>query len=597
MVAEIFIAGENRKLGCLPRVAKVGEQFPVFKDEWLIPRSKWQPVSRREWVPEIRDQRNQGCHDEATEVLTDAGWVSWGNYNKHSLLATVNPYTLNLEFQRPLAFHAYEYDGEMISIDRRGLTFCVTPNHRMMVRSWNERQRRIVDEFGFREASNVGWYGRMLASPKGFAGSELTSVTIGGRVYDGDDFVALVSLVLSDGWISGSDTNKNHVSYCCFREDRIEMVRALTARLGLHELPGRAGVVTWTDAELHGWLKENAYTGNNLKSPFKRLPQSFRQLGKRQAELFLLFYGDQHEGDNGRQFYTSSRQMADDLQELILRTGRRAAINIGKPAGHVTYIKGRKIVSKHDSYTITEWTSDEFSIEKKKLESSHYRGYVFCATVPNSTLVTRRNGTVLISGNSCNAHSSVMTMRVLRLLAGKKDVRLSEGNLYGQINGQRDQGSLLGDALEALVKTGVCLDTTIGEYDWQKSKWPANWQAEAKNYRIQEAWDCSTFDHIASAIQLGFIVNYGIMVYDDFGPDSENWAVPPSRRGGGGHAMPAIGLAVRNGVWGVETPNSWGTRFADNGIIIVPETYFTNTPFTDGWACRQVIEESSDPLS
>lgn len=593
---EIHAGGEMRVLGCLPRTRAPGEQFPVFADEWLIPRGSWQPISRRDWVPEIRDQDGVGCHDEDTDVLTDRGWVSWGSYDKRSRLATVNPLTFNMEFQWPTAFHAYEYNGEMISVDRRGLTFCVTPNHRMMVRNWNEQQRRIVDEFCFREVSNVGWYGKMLASPTGFHGDGLAKVTIGNKTYSGDDFVALVALVLSDGWISGDGTNKHHISYCCFRQDRLQMVRGLTARLGLHELPKRDGVVIWTDADLYHWLRTNAYVGYTLTSPFKKLPQVFRNLSQRQTELFLSFYGDQHVNKNNiRQFYTSSKQMADGLQELILRTGKRSAISFGKPAGTASRINGREVVSKYDSYAVTEWKSDEFAIEKKKLDSSHYRGYVFCATVPNSTLITRKHGTVLISGNSCNAFAACMAVRVSRRMVGKKDIKLSEGCLYGQINGGRDQGSMLGDALEALQKTGTCLDTTIGPLTWQKSKWPSGWQDEAKIYRLAEAWDCPTFEHIASAILLGFVVDYGIMVGNNFDVGNDGWVVPPSR-GGGGHAMCGIGLAEKSGKWGIETVNSWSATWGDKGFGIVPESYFANQTFTDGWCLRSVVDETTDPL-
>ena len=121
-------------------------------------------------------------------------------------------------------------------------------------------------------------------------------------------------------------------------------------------------------------------------------------------------------------------------------------------------------------------------------------------------------------------------------------------------------------------------------------------EAIARSYRIAEAWDCPTFDHIATAIQRGFCVDYGIMVGSSFDTDSDGWVNEGGGRGG--HAMCGVGLAKREKrgkeQWGVITVNSWGTNWGVNGVGIVPESYFANQTFTDGWCVRCAIDPSDE---
>jgi len=196
---------------------------------------------------------------------------------------------------------------------------------------------------------------------------------------------------------------------------------------------------------------------------------------------------------------------------------------------------------------------------------------------------------------SCNANAATGTVEDLRSVNGMPQLPLSAGNLYGRINGGSDRGSLLGDALDALVKDGVCTTAVVGNIDWRNWNAPG-WQEEAKRFRILEAWDCPSFDYVSSATQLGFFTDYGIPVHDNFEVEPDGWL--PDPRGGvrGYHAMRAVGLAYhkKRQTWGVLTVNSWSVRWGMKGFCVVPESYFKNVPFTDAWCVRSVVYDMSE---
>ena len=352
-----------------------------------------------------RDQGQEGCHDEKTEVLTERGWTPWPEYDGHSLLGTMNPLNHNLEFQAPSALHVYDHHGPMVATNRNRLDFCVTPQHRMFVRPWNEKLRTLSPSFQMVTAEKLGWYCGLPHATSGWIGADLKRVAFG-HEYDGDDFVALVSLVVSDGWVGGTDSNKNSVCFASFKPERREMVAALGKRLGFSELPGREGVWKRNDPELAEWFRRNAYTDTSYRAPSKKVPDIIKCATSQQIALFMKFYGDQHEG-HVNEFYSTSQRLMGDLQELLLRVGKRGTIIPRKDQNReATMGDGRIVTQRHDAFEMIARTTDRLSIERKNdIEEVEYQGNVFCATVPNSLLVTRRNGSVLVSGNSCTGQA------------------------------------------------------------------------------------------------------------------------------------------------------------------------------------------------
>lgn len=566
----------------------------------------------------IRDQGEEGCHDESTEVLTSTGWKMWSEYDGKALLGTVNPWTYALEFQSPTAVQAYHYKGEMFYSDNRSLDFALTSSHRMFVRHWNQRYRRLTPYFDFKTVEDLGWYSGLLAAPATFRGITLDRISIGARRFNGDDFVALIGLVVSDGWVGSTESNPNRIGFASFKPDRRDMVASLARRIGFSETPGRLGTWTSSDPELAEWLRQNIYTGKGFGALYKRVPDILKCASIDQIETFLKFNGDHHRFECGkRAFYTVSRQLADDIQELLLRIGRRSIVRKADsrdavfPDGHVL-----RAEDCSQSYVIGEWEKDSLSIERKKhLKSDWYDGNVFCATVPNSILVTRRNGRILISGNSCTGQMGAEIRDLLYRAQFKyeKDQSVAatsfeasasfvyKNNLIADGDLGTDAGSSIHQTFITLNQRGACLESVepYSDADYSTAPSPAQY-ANANIYRPGAYHYLPDLTAMKSCIASGYSFGFGIMVYSSF---ESNWKKPgmmplpdPTKEQLlGGHAQHVMdydddiefpdgskgGLFIQNSWgsgWGISAPGR-----SDGGCYWMPYAFVTSGLADDAW--------------
>jgi|GEM_PF-1911640 len=192
----------------------------------------------------------------------------------------------------------------------------------------------------------------------------------------------------------------------------------------------------------------------------------------------------------------------------------------------------------------------------------------------------------------CASSAGSELVESCRKLAGLPHVYLSAGDLYSRVNGGRDEGSMLEDNLAELMTNGVAPASMV-PYVWDGRRHAdAAIVAERKKYRITEAYQCTTFDAVASALQQGFFVEVGMLWHDsDFTPGADGWLPDQGRGGAGGHALCAYGLAKRaDGRWALLIRNSWGSTWNGNGNVVIPETRFSSSDVGGFFAVRAVVQ-------
>lgn len=546
----------------------------------LIPRSEWSErikeqeakksrtsdILRRKKIPST-DQNGHGyCHTADTEVLTEKGWVAWPDYNWTDPIGTVDPVSHALEFQRPFEKHIYDYDGPMIHSTNRRLDFGVTPDHQMYVRKWDESRRTLSDQYSFVRAGDLGWYTGLMHAPKPQIGTNFVAVEVpGDRRYNGDDFMALLGLIVSDGYAGGTENTKNWVSFASFREDLRPEIKSLAERYGFHEVPSRPGVwIRYNAGPLAEWIRENCYIDGKTGAKNKRIPPLVKCASPRQIKHFLHWFDDRNRC--GLQFYSASKRLIDDLQELHLRLGKRSHVGKGKPKVARYNGSASGEIRSDGGYTLTVGEADRLCLDRKKhIETDRYKGPVYCAAVPNHTLVTRRNGSVMVSSN-CWAYSTTGCVIAIRAFNNQKYKPLNGHSVAAPIKNGRDEGGWCGLSAKYIMENGVAV---MGA---GKGQWPEHSRntrhdtpeclKQKKKYRVDEAFiDLSraaydqemTFDQIATCLLLN------IPCALDF-----SWW---------GHSVLGCDLVdLGDGRYAIRIRNSWTDGWGDLGFDVLSES-------------------------
>lgn len=188
----------------------------------------------------------------------------------------------------------------------------------------------------------------------------------------------------------------------------------------------------------------------------------------------------------------------------------------------------------------------------------------------------------------CNCEAITLGLESCRAIQGLPHVKLSPADLYGRINGGRDQGSSLEDGMREALTNGVGTAQTSGLI-WSRQTRYAT-EDERKRYRGLEAWLCPTFAHIASAAISGFRVIVGIMWCQNYNPGPDGWLPLTPGRQVGGHAFLGFSLHKKGTAYGLGCQNSWRTSFGLGGRFVCPEGAFNRT-IGGHWAIRSVVDE------
>ena len=155
------MAKKNARYGWIPDVPDHRDRMYSARVPVFLPAK----VDLRVGTNLVYDQGQLGsCHDDITEVLTASGWKLFSDVSKQDKLATVDPKTSGLIFELPQRLIRMDYDGDMFYGEHRSIDFAVTPDHKMLVRKWNERQRMLDSEYQLIAMKDVGWYVGLMSS-------------------------------------------------------------------------------------------------------------------------------------------------------------------------------------------------------------------------------------------------------------------------------------------------------------------------------------------------------------------------------------------------------------------------------------------------
>ncbi|MBU2638423.1 MAG: ribonucleoside triphosphate reductase [Nanoarchaeota archaeon] len=359
------------------------------------------------------------CYSDDTEVLTSNGWKLFKDVNKRTDKAiTLNPKTKEMELQGILRCFEFE-NKEMIHFCNNKIDLMVTPNHNLLVAKYSPSKPRKDYRLALIKADAFNPNTHLI--PKGgvWIGCEkesftLPSITINRYQNYGskwveetrkalnirmEDWLAFFGFWIAEGCVSkilkkpksrksyyeyytriSQDNKKNHPK-----------IEELLKKLPLHW--NKKTIKNKTEYVLYG-KQLYSYLSQFGKSRDKFIPTEIKELSKKQLDTLFnwMMLGDGHISNGNYEYYTNSKKLAGDVQEIVLKLGMNA--NIRK--------KHNKLGSW---YVIAISRAAYFKLNKNSIKRVNYSGKVYCVEVPNHTLYVRRNGKACWSGNSAGAQA------------------------------------------------------------------------------------------------------------------------------------------------------------------------------------------------
>lgn len=324
---------------------------------------------------------NHDCFDDSTEILTDQGWFSY-NEVAGKKIASFNVDTQNIEFDDPIAFHTYDYNGELNHISNSGIDLLITDNHRLVYKSNYLSNKYKIDEFS---KINIGNAKRILP---------VNGINTNNDYNILDDEISLIGWAITDCYINPR-YNKAEFTQ---RKSNAHKIQDLLDRMNIdyrktvrdrkiNSIMGRELKSQELSVEFHLRSDETKSLKNLLSTDdFHDIPPYVNKFSKRQFDLLLQTIVDA-DGTikNNTYIIYKSKKFLDQLQALCIQNGYRANI--------------KEYRKKSFRLSISLGSTREYNTHNN-VSRQEYNGVIWCATTKNDTVVVRRNGKAVITGNS-----------------------------------------------------------------------------------------------------------------------------------------------------------------------------------------------------
>lgn len=362
-------------------------------------RRAQQQAPGRDGVRRTRWQVVRNCYDDQTEILTEKrGWQLFRNLTPEDRVATLHGQD-RLVFELPSYYSAQRYTGDMLGISNDAVDFLVTPDHKLWTSKRQTRQK-VWSDYSHEPASAA--FGRDLRRFKRDA------VWLDGEARYSVDFYEFLGFWFAEGYAGVyqyADRKAPHWRFVVVQKRHCAYVRDLLVRAGLSygETISKSSGCSYFRIRIAPALKpliaELAALG---KSTVKSVPEWLKNAPQGHARAFLtgFIWGDgSFRKDSSRvtAARTSSRQLADDLQEIALRAGWVANVT----ASTLTPDRRGRHRNTDHAYTVTFLQpSRHRPVGRGGWYRKNYDGMVYCVTVSTHVVYVRRNGKAFWCGQT-----------------------------------------------------------------------------------------------------------------------------------------------------------------------------------------------------
>lgn len=333
------------------------------------------------------------CLSSDSEILTSEGWVGMADVKVGDYVLTRRSDGV-AEYQPVERKQQRAYKGEMLHFDGRSVDQLVTPDHKVF--GWYRNTRNNTYLGGTFEAKTVfGKHGYSFDREVAWEAPEgaPTRVEINGLSYPTDAFLRFLGCYLGDGSAyHGADGGYSIKLAVVTKEKKRDTFRMVLKDMGVEAREHEYGFHFYSKP-LATYLMQFGHARDKfIEKRWKNLPPD---------KLALLIDGLMaSDGCATTNTYTTmSRRLADDVQEIIYKSGAAAIVR-----QVVSTIRGVKTSGFRVRICETHMTP---KMPPKNHKIVNYDGMVYDVTVPNHVFFCRRDGKASWTGNCWDGHVTI----------------------------------------------------------------------------------------------------------------------------------------------------------------------------------------------
>lgn len=362
----------------------------------------------------ILEKYGYDCYHPETLFLTKRGWLYYDDVLDTDELGTVNPITLELEWQYPIGRIKKRPTSQMYEGETYNTHFCITETHNVFtskIKNINLNGNKYNTELAnwklepLKECLKSNRHRHILSFPKNNNKDNINF---------SDDILKLFGAFIAEGTIQFRD--KEHTIP--------KAVRITQTKNGKTEFFDMMKSIKLPELKCYEYQKETVWIlpknfaldfirWGNHGSRNKRLPSWIYTLSQRQAKILLhaMILGDGTYHKSRTIYYTSSRQLALDTCSLAYMAGYVANV-LGGETGYKSttnftenlYMWQIQITNRIENSPTEMYFDIKSHNRNGSFNPIDNTEHVVCFTVPNNTLITMYKGKTAVQGNCKQLH-------------------------------------------------------------------------------------------------------------------------------------------------------------------------------------------------
>lgn len=317
------------------------------------------------------------CYDGETEVLTPEGWVRFDALKRGVQVAQWN--LGFIDFVEPRAYVDQPYSGKIWKLESQATDLMVTPDHKMIFKMKGTERLRTCMVQDLPKAGSLPHTGTLLREDTG----------------PSEAHVRLLVAFQADGsWAVGKNGSRC-MDFGFTKARKIERLKGILDELGLTYRVAMTGTV---NPRTRIWAENDAavdavWYALGDKKHFGPWMLNW-PLPTRLLFLDELLLWDGTKGAEHTNYNTTVEINADWVQSCAVVSGRAARKNQYRNANGL--LPMFRVSLPSGSMRSRTWSK----LEGTKREEVNFDGRIYCVSVPSGFIVVRRNGKVVVSGNT-----------------------------------------------------------------------------------------------------------------------------------------------------------------------------------------------------